>query len=218
MGINKFRYSFYNSLILLTFLFICFFMSAQSRAQSPADELKFHLQNLKTMRADFTQFAVNAEGVKKSAETTGKVMLSRPGKFRWEILQPNKQTIIANDKIIWIYDEDLAQVSKRKVNYNQPGNPAILLSGSIEDMQSLFFISKIPSQMGEWFLLKPKSKNNMYQWIKLHFINGDLVAMLIADSLGQQSEIHFLNIKMNQSLLPALFIFKVPKGVDLVEG
>lgn len=204
----------YNSLILLTIFFTCF-CGTTALGATPSEELTALLQNVKTMQADFQQYLLLASGQKKPGSvTSGKMMFERPGKFRWEIIDPNKQLIIANSKTTWIYDEDLAQVSKRKVNLNEPGNPALLLSGSIATLQKMFLINKTENG---WFTLKPKAKNNIYHAIKLHFTADKLVAMDIADNLGQQSEIRFSNIQINQTIPASLFVFTAPAGVDVID-
>lgn len=175
------------------------------------------LGNTTTMQADFVQFLVNRAGAEEGKSTYGKMSLERPGKFRWETRSPGKQLLIANNQTVWVYDADLEQATKRKIDYHQPGNPALLLSGTTDTLQKTFKITKLNMPgVGEWFELQPKSTNNIYQWIKVHFVDGKIVAMLIADNLGQQSEILFENISLNQPLANALFNFTPPRGTDVV--
>lgn len=214
----------HNPLILLLVLLIYSFGSITSLASettSSAAELVQLLNSTQSMQADFAQFAVKQgnRGQSGVSTITGKMALDRPGKFRWEILQPNKQLIVAAKNIVWIYDADLAQVTKRKIDYRQPGNPAMLLSGSTATIQKMFIIKKLPStndDSGVWFKLQPRTETNLYQWIKLHFRAGQLVAMVIADNLGQQSKIQFSKILINKQLPSSLFNFTVPKGVDVI--
>lgn len=169
------------------------------------------------MQASFEQFVVNKTGEEGQKQSYGNVALVKPGKFRWQIEGPTKQLIIANKNQLWIYDEDLAQVTKRKIDYSQPGNPAILLSGSVETLEKTFRIEKLKMLgVGIWFELRPKSTNNAYEWIKLHFVNGQIIAMYISDNLGQHSEIRFENIKANIDLVDKLFQFTPPKNVDVI--
>lgn len=68
------------------------------------------------------------------------------------------------------------------------------------------------------FQLRPKTANNVYQWIKLNFINGIITSMIMADNLGQQSEIDFSNVKINSTLSGSLFKFNPPSGVDVIDN
>ena len=155
-------------------------------------------------------------------KTTGTMMLERPGKFRWEITQPNKQLIIVNKNKTFLYDADLEQVVKRKVDYNNPSNPAMLLSSPVQSITLSFEISKLKkSGQDLWFELKPKTRKNQeagYQWIKIQFINGRLNAMIIADNLDQKSQINFNNIVINIQISPKKFVFTPPPNTDVFDA
>lgn len=195
-----------------------FFCVTTCFAVTPAIELQELLSKIHTMSANFTQ-TTQVSAKKASAErgVSGSMAFERPSKFRWEIKSPNQQLIIAKEKTIWFYDVDLEQVTKRKVNYREPGNPAILLSGNPNTLQELFNIKKLEQNLpGAWFKLTPKQQNNMYQAIKINFVDGEIKAMVIVDNLGGQSNIQFTNIKINNAINPSLFKFTVPHGVDVV--
>lgn len=208
-----------NKLINSFIFLIAFFVTASFAVQTADDELVQLLNNIHTMQATFKQFMVN----NSSIETTGLMALERPGKFRWEVRQPNKQLIIINGKQLLLYDVDLAQVVKRKMDYKNPGNPAMLLSGSTETLKQIFKITKLKKPgAGIWFELKPKKKsnanqNNGYQWIRMCFIAGQLSAMYIFDNLDQQSEILFTNVVLNPKISEDKFIFVVPSKVDVLD-
>lgn len=146
--------------------------------------------------------------------------LKRPGKFRWEILKPNKQLILADGKNLWIYDADLEQVTKKKIDYAENSSPAMLLSGSREALEEVFLVEKVAvSNSSEAvFKLTPKSPNAMYSAVFLYFNSDKLVRMKILDNLGQTSTLQFKNAAINTVLPSSLFQFKVPRGVDLIEN
>jgi outer membrane lipoprotein carrier protein len=175
------------------------------------------LNKTNSMQADFTQNVIS-KAQKTTEPTIGKMLLKRPGKFRWETYKPQKQLIIADGKYAWVYDSDLEQVTKNKINYNEAGNPAMLLSGSISALNKTFVVKDTSSDnsSGEWFMLTPKVASDTYQWIKLHFVDDEIQDMQMADNLGQKSEIHFQNIKINNEIADSLFVFKVMPGVDVI--
>jgi outer membrane lipoprotein carrier protein len=211
------------------FIVFCFFLCLTAAAiAAPApiladDELVQLLNNIHTMQATFKQFMVNNAGAPVGQKTSGQMALVRPGKFRWEAIQPSKQLIIVNDNKVMIYDVDLEQIIKRKVDYKKPGNPAMLLSGSTETLKQMFKITKLKKLgAGIWFELKPKKNNQTrqnsdYQWVKMCFISGQLSAMYILDNLGQQSEIHFANVEFNSTIARDKFVFVAPPKVDVLD-
>jgi outer membrane lipoprotein carrier protein len=200
-------------------IFSIFFCVGTAAVASPAaDELAQLLNNSHTMQASIKQYMVNDKGVKIGQETVGSMALERPGKFRWEITQPNKQLIVINKDNLILYDIDLAQVTKRRVDYKSPKNPAMLLSGNTNAFKQMFEITKLKSVgKGVWFKLQPKGKNSDYKWIKMFFVFGKLSAMYVLDSIGQQNQIHFYNISLNSKLSKNKFEFVVPPKVDVLD-
>ena len=46
-------------------------------------------------------------------ESKGRLWIERPNKFRWNYESPAKQQIVSDGTRLWIYDEDLKQVTVR---------------------------------------------------------------------------------------------------------
>ncbi len=198
-----------------------FFLPFVAFAADDTSRLAEMLDKVNSMQADFEQNMLTKSASGVNQPTIGKMYLERPGKFRWETSSPMKQLIIADGKYSWIYDKDLEQVTKNKIDYHQAGNPAMLLSGSITALQNVFNVAVLSESNNAndiWFQLKPKAKNNMYHWIKLYFVANEISEMLMSDNLGQQSRIQFHNVKLNQNLPASLFTFKPPKNVDVIEN
>lgn len=186
-------------------------------AQTPSEELGSVLQNLHTMQANFSQTTTDSSG-RILQKTTGTMALQRPGKFLWQTMTPNKQLILADGTYVWVYDVDLAQATRKKMDPSNASNPASLLSGTTEEFSQRYNVSIINQKSsGIWFQLTPKNSNDLFQWIKLQFVNGSLEQMEIADNLGQRSTFAFSNNKMNQPLNAGLFIFKAPAGTDVIQ-
>jgi len=62
-------------------------------------------------------------------ESRGTLLLQRPGKFRWDYMQPYKQQIVGDGQRLWIYDVDLEQVIVKPMDAALGDTPALLLSG-----------------------------------------------------------------------------------------
>lgn len=192
--------------LLLVFMINCF-ISINIFAASAADEFTTILNNMHTIAANF----------KQDNKISGSMAIVRPGKFRWEITEPNKQLIIINKNQLAIYDIDLEQVTKRKMNYNKPGNPAMLLSSDAQVLKNTFKIIKLNKaalSKDVWFELTPKKGD--YQKVQMHFIDGKLAAMNIVDNLEQKSAINFSNIHLNAKISPDKFILTTPSDVDVI--
>ena len=183
-------------------------------AATPADELTQYLNGYKTYQADFTQMTYMGDN--RPQKTSGRVMMMRPGKFRWETNRPMKQLVIANGKILWIYDVDLQQATRQKISGQGATNPAALLTGDAAKVIKRYHIKTITLSGSLWYRLTPKSKGGSFTLVQMRFQENKLVAMWVKNNLGQSSLFRFKNVKLNAPLSPKLFIFKPPHGVSVL--
>jgi outer membrane lipoprotein carrier protein len=201
-------------ILLTSFLMLM----THSAIASPTEDLTKLLGGLKTMKSSFTQTVYDNHG--KAIQTShGEMALDRPGKFRWDVKKPVPQLIVANDKKLWIYDPDLDQVTIKKINLAAGDTPALLLShvGTVlEDKYTVSSAAEKPASLN-WFLLKPKSNDNMFETVKMGFNGSKIEEMRLTDHLGHTTAIKFNNASTNINLPATLFKFKSPKGVDVID-
>jgi outer membrane lipoprotein carrier protein len=199
--LNQYRLIFLALLLLLT--------SSQLRAEDQLSEL---LNKLHTSRADFTQTVMNARG-QILQQVSGKMTIQRPGRFRWELRQPNRQLLIADGQRIWFYDIDLQQITIQKQKTADPDSPAALLSDSPKNLNQLFVIHPLMDVQG--FTLFPKNKNALFQSITLIFQKDHLRQMRLTDKLDQQTVINFSQVELNFLLPSQTFDFMMPKDKNI---
>ncbi len=186
--------------------------SAQAGA---IDKLHRFLESTKTLRADFAQIVVAKNG-KRPQQSTGVMMVSRPGKFRWQISKPYEQLLVGDGEKVWIYDPDLRQVTIRKVDAALGSTPAALLVGSNE-LEKSFNLREIGERESlEWLEATPKSPDSGFEKLQLGFAGNDLKAMELYDNFGQTTSLLFLHLERNPSLASTLFRFTPPAGVDVI--
>ena len=93
-------------------------------------------------------------------------MLARPGKFRWDYSEP-AQLIVSDGVTVWLYDEELAQVTVRPAAEALIGTPALLLSGQA-DVASEFRISDGGAEGGlDWTRLEPKDPESDFKELRV---------------------------------------------------
>ena len=175
------------------------------------------LSAMKSMKADFRQWVNDAKQASLQ-DVTGKVWIQRPGNFRWDTNEPYPQQIVASKGVIWIYDLDLDQITKKSLG-NEVGNtPALLLSGDPQQLSEKFDISGyLFYETNEYrFDLKPKGEDALFELLRVHFKEGALQDMYLQDSLGQTTRIAFKDAHRNVDIKPAVFDFKAPEGVDVI--
>lgn len=201
--------------------FLCAILfCALAHAQSASAALTHLLLNTHTMQADFTQI-IKYDKASVMHQSQGRMALERPGKFRWEIVKPNNQLIIANGSRLWIYDPDLEQVTIRSFSKAAGQTPALLLSDSNLTLEKDFSIKQVAgaSQIAgtEVFRLTPKDKENLFVSITLTFIQKQIREMQLADHLGHVTVVAFKNVKLGLTLPATLFTFTPPPQVDVID-
>jgi outer membrane lipoprotein carrier protein len=191
-------------------------LGAPSAGASPASEVDKYLAGLSSWSADFKQTIEDGQGhVLRSA--AGKFYLARPGKFRWDYSEPSEQLILADGKQIWFYDKDLAQANVRSMDGTLASTPAMLLSGT-GSVANQFDIKALPDDGGlRWFQLVPKRSDTDFQLVRIGFDkDGELASMFLADKLNQITQLTFTHPVKNPKLVPDLFSFTPPPGVDVI--
>lgn len=203
---------------MLKCLFLLFiFLPLIVNADDASNQLGQILGNIKSLQTNFVQSVNDGKG-RVLQKSSGVMSLQRPGKFRWDVRSPSKQLLIADGQQVWFYDVGLSQVSVQKQTNNNQGSPAMLLSGSTQQLTQDFNISKIANVTGsdQAFKLVPRQKNGLFQSVRLYFQNKNLRMMQLADNLGQATVIQFSAVKTNPALSASLFRFTPPRGVDVV--
>ncbi len=182
-----------------------------------AARLERFLADLQTLRADFEQQLFDEYGAPLET-STGRVRLARPDRFAWEYLEPYRQTIVSNGKELWVYDEDLAQVTINPIEGQNAATPAHLLSGNV-DLAAEYETEELGERDGAtWVRLTPRVANQQYDGIELGLTGEEVTAMRLQDNLGQVTELRFTRIERNAPIDPASFDFEPPAGVDIVHG
>ncbi|MFQ5487575.1 MAG: outer membrane lipoprotein chaperone LolA [Gammaproteobacteria bacterium] len=198
--------------------FALFILTLSAAATAAQDSATAHLEaffhGLKTLQVEFQQTVKDSDGGILQ-ETSGTLALQRPNRFRWDYLAPYRQVIVTDGDKLWLYDEDLEQVTVKDFSAIG-GTPATLLS-SERPLAESFETRELPPAEGLLRVeLLPRSPDSGFEKIRLGFSEKGLALMELVDSFGQTSAIHFHHLQRNIPIDPRLFTFQAPPGVDIV--
>ena len=193
--------------------------AAAVQAQTPLDT---YLVQLKTLRAEFSQVVTDGKG-REVQNARGKLVIVRPGKFRWELTpasgagaNSSPQLMVADGKNLWFYDRDLEQVSVKPASSALTATPAGLLSGE-GDIRALFTVSSAGKKDGlDWVLVKPKQSDADFREARLAFDRSGLRRMLLKDKLGQTVSLDFESSERNPPVAEAEVKFTPPADADVI--
>jgi chaperone LolA len=180
------------------------------------EKLKEFVRATQSASASFSQTVLDKNG-KTIQSASGRLAFSRPGKFRWEYEKPSKQLIVGDGVKLWVYDEDLNQVTVKKLEGALGSSPAALLAGSNE-IEEHYNLNATGMKRGlDWLEAYPKASDSMFQKVRMGFKSSTLDTMELHDQLGQVSVIRFSRIERNPRLRADAFSFTPPQGADVIE-
>ena len=178
-------------------------------------QLKQFMDGTRTAQGSFSQQVFSKSGRKPQA-ASGTFAFSRPGKFRWTYEKPYAQLLVGDGAKLWAYDQELNQVTTKKLGQALGSTPAAILAGD-NSLDRNFVLKNAGDADGlEWIEATPKAEDSSFERIRMGFAGGQLKAMLLNDNFGQTTSLLFGQIERNPSLDAGLFRFTPPKGADVV--
>lgn len=174
------------------------------------------LEKSQTLTARFSQLTLDGSGTQLQ-ETAGEMSLQRPGLFYWHTDAPQEQVVVSDGKNVTLWDPDLEQATIKKLDVRLNQTPALLLSGDVSKISQSFDIAS--KEQGEVmdFTLKPKTKDTLFDSLRVSFRKGLINDMQLIDSVGQRTNILFNGVKANQAVPDSKFKFDIPKGADVIK-
>jgi outer membrane lipoprotein carrier protein len=181
--------------------------------------LDAYLQGLTTWSAQFTQQTADERG-KLQDSGAGRLIIVRPGKFRWEKSfardEPPAELMIADGSNLWQLDYDLEQATVKPQGQVLAQSPAMLLAGG-SDLRASFTVSADGRRDNhEWVKVQPKAAESDFREALFGFSGRELTRLVIIDKMGMRSTLSFTGVRRNAAVEPALLRFDLPDGVDLI--
>ncbi len=201
------------------FAFAAAFLSAVTHAQTPANALtdfKSYTRDLASLSGSFTQEVRDKNG-RVSRQSAGTFAIARPGKFRFVYEKPYKQIIVSDGSTVWLHDEDLNQVTIKKLGDTVTEQPlALLLDASAAD--TLFDLKALESQGSVGFVeAKSKKADAAFSDLRVAIVALQPRELTWRDALQNSNTIRFESLNKNGKLAADAFSFTPPKGADVLK-
>jgi outer membrane lipoprotein carrier protein len=199
-------------------------VSAQTpTADTVARDLQKRYDRVNDFSADFVH-SYRGGVLKQQATERGRMMVKKPGKMRWDYTAPEKKTFVSDGHKMYSYlPKDRQVIVSTVPAQDQAATPALFLTGkgNITRDYTVAF-DKIPEAPAGAIALRltPKKREAEYDSLTLVVEAGTLnLQMLITvDPQGGRSAFTFSNLKENVGLADNLFVFTMPRNVDVVTG
>ena len=195
-------------------------------APLPPAELAAALQKKYESVRDFSaDFVHTYRGgvLRKELSEKGKVLVRKPGKFRWDYSSPEVKQFVSDGIKVYSYVPQDKQVIVTTVPPDDTAStPALFLAGK-GNVARDFTASAAPLPAGApagatALKLVPKAAQRDYDSLVLVVdpTTFALRGMVTTDAQGGTSSLMFSNLKENVGATDKDFAFKMPRGVDVV--
>jgi len=185
-------------------------------------------EKTKDLQADFTQ-KTKIEGFERPVISTGKVYLKKPGRLRWDYLEPANEQIYVMHDDVKVYVPEHKQVLTGKLTQMAASQAPLQLLQGVGRLEESFDIQ--PTAVKERgaggirpITLFPKtteqeSTRNLQKIIvevfpKTYFLR----TVSLYEMSGNVATFEFSELKPNTGLTNDVFDFKIPADVEVVKA
>jgi outer membrane lipoprotein carrier protein len=172
--------------------------------------------------ADFVH-GYQGGALRKTVTERGRLLVKKPGMMRWSYSGDDQKVFVSDGRKLYSYIPADKQVYVGTVpSDDQASTPALFLAGKGQLLRDFVITAgALPSgaPAGSAALkLVPKRTDGDYEWLTMVVDEATLqLRMLVTgDKQGGTSTFTFTNMKENVGLSDREFVFKIPRGVDVV--
>ena len=191
-------------------------------------QLQARYEKTKDLQADFTQ-KTRIEGFERPVVSSGKVYIKKPGRLRWDYLDPANEEIYVNHNDVKVYVPEHKPVLVGKLTQMAASKaPLELLQGAAKLDESFEVEPAQGKERGVGGLpllsLTPKAKEQestrglqrivVEVFPKTYFIR----TVRLQEANGNVATFEFSDLKPNVGLGRELFDFKAPPDVEVVKA
>lgn len=202
-------------------LVTAFVLVASSALLTPAignterAQLDAFISETRSFVADFEQTLYDADSAPLQV-SSGTIQLKRPGRFVWQYETPNRQRLVSDGDKLWLFDEELEQVTVSALEDRVSGTPLVVLMGT-RPVDEEFVVNVLGAENGiSWFELIPKAETADFESLYVGLDDTGLAAMELRDNFGQATQIVLSNLQADVAIDDDVFVFTVPDGVDVI--
>ena len=203
-------------------IFFAFLILSFNALADGISDLNAFVNNISSMSSEFSQVVLDKKGLKLQ-DVEGVMLFKRPNKFRWDYLKPYQNQIISDGDRLFMYDQDLRQVSINPIAKVAGSTPLLIIAG--KNIEKYFTLRNIEDQVAnemnqniKWVEAVPKEEGAGFSKVILGLTENKLSVMKIVDAFEHITTISFKNAKYNVTLVDNDFLFKFPTGVDVVQN
>lgn len=178
-------------------------------------------ERIRDFRADFIHEYAGGVLGRKTVER-GEVVIRKPGRMRWTYTSPERKVFVSDGVKLYSYVPADRQVYVASVpGGEQASTPALFLAGQ-GNLTRDFTVTSVeaPKELAGTVAIEltPRKAEREYESLVLVFDRESLQwrRLVTRDRQGGTSTFSFTNLRENTGVPDSEFVFKIPRGVDVI--
>ena len=184
-------------------------------ASALGQRVQGYYEKTKDLEASFVQtYTYSAAG--RSQTSRGTLRVKKPGKLRWDYVDPAKKTIVVNGSRLVQYEPEENQA------YVDEHFDASAMSAAVTFLLGKGKLERefdLSAEAGGRLVLTPRKADARVERVVLTVSEtGEVTATRVVDGSGNVNEIAFQNLRRNVGMKDDLFVLDLPKDVHRVKA
>jgi outer membrane lipoprotein carrier protein len=204
------------------FLALFLLMAAPQDLTNLVNGVERYFARMNDYSSDFIQ--ISQDQLNRKREAAGHLYLKRSRMMRWEYKSPEEELFISDGKTVYFYVPADKQVNKEAVKETFDDRMPLMFLLGRSNLQAEFkefaLLTTNPVFAGTKVIrMTPKRKTDLKELImEVDPASYQIRRLLLSHTDGSRSDFIFSKIQVNTGLKASDFVFKVPQGVQVVEG
>jgi outer membrane lipoprotein carrier protein len=151
---------------------------------------------------------------------SGRLMLQKPGRMRWDYFQPKGKLFISDGKFMWLYTPAENRAEKMKLQESDDMRaPLAFLLGKLNFAKDFRNLHARPEGDGTRIVAEPKTDNLPYSAVEFVVTAQNRIREVKVTGFDNSIlDFTFEEESLNPPLNGKLFQFQAPPGAEVVEG
>ncbi len=188
---------------------------AANAADGGIAQLQRFIAQAGSAEGNFEQIVVSG-AARRPQLSSGSFAFERPGRFRWSVDTPYPQLLVSDGGRLWIWDEDLNQVTVKVLDDALGSTPAAILAGEGALEEAFDLVDEGVANDLVWVRATPRQADASFEFMRMGLSGDMLMRMELRDHFGQTTTIDFVSLQLGVRRTSDFFSFVPPEGADVI--
>jgi outer membrane lipoprotein carrier protein len=153
-------------------------------------------------------------------EERGRVWIQRPGRMRWDYLDPEQKVAILDGDLTWLYVREEAQLILGSLEEHGSLLPTLIAAERpvLELFEASLVVSAVAQDEPYRLVLRPRSDAETFESVTVVLRQKDFAieSAEVLDAAGNRMLYQFSKLRRNKGVPDGIFRFEAPEGTTVL--